>query len=138
MRIRRVPARKLTTALVGLLVVLLSPTAAQAASKLELPDRGRLNEFGHVLLTVKYSCPSTTSVDDRLLWLDSSQDQPDNFAAGDTAVDITCDGRRHRYHADLGPNIGDAYVRGTVHIDAFLGSGAATIHASDNADLRVR
>jgi hypothetical protein len=138
MKIRRVPTRRLTTALVALLVVLLSPTAAQAASKLELPDRGKLDEFGHVLLTVRYSCPKTTSAADSLLWLTSSQDQSDNFAAGDTAVDITCDGRRHRYQANLGPNIGDAYVRGTVLIEARLGFGADSIHASDSRNVRVR
>jgi len=139
MRIRRVPTRKLTIALVALVAILLSPTAAQATSaKVELPDRGRLNEFGHVVLTVKYTCARSTSPEDALLWLYSSQDQADNFAAGDTAVAITCDGRGHSYRADLGPNIGDAYVRGTVFLEAFLGSGGDRILASDTEQVRVR
>jgi hypothetical protein len=128
---------KLKSALVAVvLLALLIPAGAQAASTVDLPARGKLAD-GHVLLTVRYSCPATTSPEDALLWLYLSQQGP-MLAAGDTAVTVTCDGRRHRYRAALGPNIGDAFAPGTVFAEAALGYGADTTHASDSAYIRVR
>jgi hypothetical protein len=138
---RRVLAvSKLKIALAALLAVLSIPAVAEAASTLALPTRGKLDQFGHVLLTVTYSCPASTSPADALLWLYSSQNEPTNFAAGDTAVAVTCDGKRRRYRANLGPNIGEPgiYVPGTVFVEAFLGYGADTIHASDSAYIVVQ
>ncbi len=113
---------KLKTVVVALVAVLAIPAVAEAASKLALPANGSVDSYGHVRLNVSYSCPASTSPEDAVLWLYSSQSQP-NFAAGDTAVAVTCDGKRRRYRADLGPNIGDSgvYVPGTVFIEAFLG-----------------
>jgi hypothetical protein len=130
--------RKLKTTLGALVVVALAiPAVAEAASTLALPDKGKLVD-GHVALTVAYSCPATTSPEDALLWLYSSQDEP-NFAAGDTAVTVICDGKRRKYRAELGPNIGEpTYVAGTVFVEAFLGYGAGTIHGSDSGHIAVR
>ena len=130
--------RKLATALAALIVALLSPAVAAAASTLSLPAKGKLDQDGHVRLTVKYSCPVTTSPQDSILWLYSTQDEP-NFAAGDTTVMVTCDGKRRKYRASLGPNIGEpTFVPGTVFVEAFLGAGAATTHAYDSAFVSVR
>ena len=129
---------KLRTAVVTLVAVLAIPAVAEAASKLALPSKGKVDRYGHVRLNVSYSCPASTSPEDAILSLYSSQNQPSNFAAGDTAVAVTCDGRRRTYRADLGPNIGDSgvYVRGTVFIEAFL--GYATIHGNDSEYVAVR
>ena len=115
------------------------PAVAHAASTLDLPTKGKLDREGRVALTVRYSCPATTSPEDSILWLYSTQNEPTNFAAGDTAVAITCDGKRRKYRAHLSPNIGEpTYVRGTLFVEAFLGAGADTIHAADSEDVQVR
>jgi hypothetical protein len=130
--------RKFIPALVALVLALLLPAVAEAASTLALPKKGKLDQDGHVELTVRYSCPATTSPEDSILWLYSTQDEP-NFAAGDTAVLVTCDGKRHKYRANLNPNIGEpTYVAGTVFVEAFLGAGFETIHASDSGEISVR
>jgi hypothetical protein len=128
---------KLKTALVAFVVMLSSPAVAQAASTLALPTQGKVDELGRVAFTLMYSCPASTSTEDSILWLYSTQDEP--FAAGDTAVLVTCDGKRHRYQAIVSPNIGElGYSAGTLFIEAFLGAGGDSILASDSAYLRVR
>jgi hypothetical protein len=127
--------RKVITAIAPCLVILLVPAAAEATSTLALPDKGKLDRDGRAHLTVRYSCPPTTSEEDSLLWLFSSQDD----AAGDTAVTVTCDGKRHKYRASLNPNIGEpTYSPGTLFVEAFLGAGAESIHAYDSGDIPIR
>jgi hypothetical protein len=133
----RTVVRKLKTTLVATVVLALAiPAAAEARSIIDLPDRGKVVD-GLVRLTVKYSCPATTSPDDALLWLYSSQDQPTGITAGDTAVDVICNGKQRKYRASLGPNIGaERYIPGTVSVQAALGYSGQL--ASDSADIVVR
>jgi hypothetical protein len=128
--------RKLRTTLGALIVVALAiPAVAEAESTIDLPKRGKLTEWGHVALTITYSCPATISPDEGLLWLYTSQEA--TFAAGDTAQFVTCNGKRRKYRIELGPNVGERYVAGTVSVQAYLGNYGPLL-ASDSANIIVR
>jgi len=129
--------RKLKRAVaVSFVVALAIPAAAAAQSMVALPDKGKLVD-GTVLLKVTYSCPATTSPEDALLWLYSSQARPEGATAGDTAVVITCDGKRRKYRASVWPNIGaEGYIAGTVSVEASIGISGQL--ARDSAEITVR